>query len=109
MASDYTYLNSGGLSEKFRAAFKAKYHTEPSAEAGQVFGSIEALVAAMKKAKSSDPDKVRQAIAGLSYTATQATPVTIDAKTHQGNPDFHFLHYVGQSATLVGSAPYPAG
>ncbi len=109
VASDYTYLNSGGLSEKFRAAFKAKYHTEPSAEAGQVFGSIEALVAAMKKAKSSDPDKVRQAMAGLSYTATQATPVTIDAKTHQGNPDFHFLHYVGQSATLVGSAPYPAG
>jgi branched-chain amino acid transport system substrate-binding protein len=107
VASDYTYLNTGGLSESFRTAFKAKYHTEPSAEAGQVFGSIEALVAAIKKAKSADPDKVRQAMAGLSYTATQASPVTINATTHQGNPDFHFLHFVGQTATLVGSAKYP--
>ena len=108
VASDYTYLNTGGLSAQFRAAFKAKYHTEPSAEAGQVFGSVEALVAAIKKAKSDDPDRVRQAMAGLTYTTTQANPVTINAATHQGNPDFHFLHYVGQNATLVGSAPYPA-
>jgi branched-chain amino acid transport system substrate-binding protein len=107
VASDYTYLNTGGLSQSFRTAFKAKYHTEPSAEAGQVFGSIEALVAAIKKAKSADPDKVRQAMAGLTYTATQANPVTINAATHQGNPDFHFLHFVGQNATLVGSAAYP--
>lgn len=107
VASDYTYLNTGGLSEKFRTAFKTKYHTEPSAEAGQVFGSIEALAAAMKKANSTDPDKVRQAMAGLSYTTTQANPVTINAATHQGNPDFHFLHFVGQTATLVGSAAYP--
>ena len=108
VASDYTYLNTGGLSEQFRTAFKAKYNTEPSAEAGQVFGSIEAIVAAMKKAKSTDPDKVRVAMAGLTFTTTQAAPVTIDATTHQGNPDFHFVHFVGQTATLVGTAPYPS-
>jgi branched-chain amino acid transport system substrate-binding protein len=108
VASDYTYLSTGGLSASFRAAFKAKYNTEPSAEAGQVFGSIEALVAAMKKAKSSDPDKVRAAMAGLSFTGTQSAPVTINASTHQGNPLITFLHFQGQSAKLVGSAPYPA-
>lgn len=108
VSSDYTYLNTGGLSAPFRTAFEAKYHTEPSAEAGQVFGSIEALVAAIKKAHSDDPSKVRRAMAGLTYTATQAAPVTINATTHQGNPEFHFLHYVGQTATLVGSAAYPS-
>ena len=106
LVSDYTYLNTGGLSASFEQAFKAKYHQEPSAEAGEVFGSIEALVAAIKKAGSASPDKVRQAMAGLTYTATQAAPVTINAQTHQGNPELHFLYYQGQTATLVGTAPY---
>lgn len=109
LVSDYTYLNTGGLSASFEAAFKAKYGQEPSAEAGEVFGSIEALVAAIKKAGSADPNSVRMAMAGLTYTSTQAAPITIDATTHQGNPDLHFLYYTGQTATLVGSAPYPTG
>jgi len=109
LVSDYTYLNTGGLSASFESAFKAKYNQEPSAEAGEVFGSIEAIVAAIKKAGSADPNSVRMAMAGLTYTATQAAPVTINATTHQGNPELHFLYYVGQSATLVGSAPYPNG
>lgn len=107
VSSDYTYLNTGGLSEPFRKAFLAKYHTEPSAESGEVFGSIEAIVAAIKKANSTDADSVRQAMAGLTYTGTQPQPVTIGATTHQGNPVIHFIHYRGQTATIAGSAPYP--
>lgn len=109
LVSDYTYLNTGGLSASFESAFKAKYGQEPSAEAGEVFGSIEAIVAAIKKAGSADPNSVRMALAGLTYTATQAAPVTINATTHQGNPELNFLYYTGQTAELIGSAPYPTG
>lgn len=107
VGGDYTYLNTGGNSAAFESAFMAKYHTEASGEAGEVFNSFNAILAAIRKAGSTDASKVRTALEGLSFTATQPNPVTINAQTHQGNPELNFLFFRGTSVKLVGSAPYP--
>ncbi len=83
VASDYTYLNSGGLSKFPGAAFKAKY---PRRRSGQVFGSIEALVSRDEEGQSSDPDG--RAIASLSYTATPGDPGDHRRQNPPGQPGF---------------------
>ena len=48
------------------------------------FSAVQAYAAAIAKAKSTDPNAVAKALAGLTFKATQGE-MTIDATTHQAN------------------------
>lgn len=64
--------------------FKKAYGHMPGANAAESFNAVMAYAAAIKKAGSTDPQKVSDALAGLTFKSTQGT-TTIDATTHQAN------------------------
>ncbi|MCC0056172.1 MAG: ABC transporter substrate-binding protein [Rhodobiaceae bacterium] len=62
------------------------------------YGAVKFIAAAMQKAGSTDPDKVAEALEGLSIEGPLGT-LTMDAKTHRANaPEFY-----GQVATVPGT------
>lgn len=56
------------LSEKFVAAFKAKYEKAPDQFAAQAYDTMFIAAAAIDRAGAADPDKIREALTKTSYT-----------------------------------------
>ena len=71
--------------KEFQAKLAKKLNTQETPQ-WAVLGYIGVMyaAAAMEKAKSTDPDKVAEALEGLSI-GTPVGKLTIDAKTHQAN------------------------
>ena len=68
--------------KKFVEAFKAAYKTEPDLYGADSYGLIYAYKAAVEKAKTTDTDKVRDALRGLTWSTPQGQK-TIRAGDHQ--------------------------
>ncbi|MBX3552450.1 MAG: ABC transporter substrate-binding protein [Pseudolabrys sp.] len=68
--------------KKFVEAFKAAYKTDPDLYGADSYGLIYAYKAAVEKAKTTDTDKVRDALRGLTWSTPQGQK-TIRAGDHQ--------------------------
>ena len=68
--------------KKFVDAFKAAYKAEPDLYGADSYGLIYAYKAAVEKAKSTETDKVREALRGLKWMTPQGEK-TIRAGDHQ--------------------------
>jgi len=68
--------------KKFVAAFKEANKTDPDLYGADSYGLIYAYKAAVEKAKSTDTDKVREALRGLTWSTPQGEK-TIRAGDHQ--------------------------
>jgi branched-chain amino acid transport system substrate-binding protein len=79
------YVANDPSHKEFQAKLAKKLNT-PETPQWAVLGYIGVMytAAAMEKAKSTDPDKVAEALEGLSIS-TPVGKLTIDAKTHQAN------------------------
>ena len=75
--------------QAFIAAFKQKYNEEPGVTGLQTYTNVKLALAALKKAGSTDPDKIRHAAEGLSIESPTG-PITLDAKTHRVNFPYWF-------------------
>ena len=69
---------------QFVKDYKKAYGHMPGGNAAEQFNAVQAFAAAIKKAKSTDPNAVAAALAGLTFKATQGD-MTIDATTHQAD------------------------
>lgn len=85
--NDYDYVwaaYDNPTNDAFVKDFRKAYGHMPGANAAESFNAVMAYAAALKKATSSDPGKVADALAGLNFKSTQGT-TTIDATTHQAD------------------------
>ncbi len=78
--------NDSPENKSFVDAYKAKYDTYPSYNAHGAYAAIKAFAAAASKAKSSDKEKVVDALTGLSITLPVGK-VTIRPEDHQAITD----------------------
>jgi branched-chain amino acid transport system substrate-binding protein len=69
---------------QFVKDFQKAYGHMPGGNAAEQFNAVQAYAAAIEKAKSTDPNAVAKALAGLTFKATQGE-MTIDATTHQAD------------------------
>jgi branched-chain amino acid transport system substrate-binding protein len=79
---EYDAAGSNALNTAFVAGYTKKYRTAPYYVPATNYNAAEALFAAIKKAKSTDPAKVRTALAGLTYNSIFG-PLTMRAADHQ--------------------------
>ncbi len=63
-------LKLSPLGEHFKAAFKKKYNYEPPIFAYFLYDEVMILVDAMKRANSSDPKKIAEALKGTNFNGT---------------------------------------
>jgi branched-chain amino acid transport system substrate-binding protein len=68
--------------KKFVQAWTAKYGSAPYYVHADMYIALQGLFAAIRKAKSTDPRKVGEALSGLSYDSIVG-PVTMRAQDHQ--------------------------
>jgi branched-chain amino acid transport system substrate-binding protein len=68
-----------GNAEKFEQAYKAKFGYEPDYHAASAVSDVEAYVKAIEAAGSTDPQKVRDALAKVNFDSLYG-PVKFDAK-----------------------------
>jgi ABC-type branched-subunit amino acid transport system substrate-binding protein len=78
----YVHQQSDPLNTQFAAAFKAKYGAYPYYVQADEYVAAEALFAAVKKAGSVDPQRVKAALSGLTFDSIDGT-VTMRSVDHQ--------------------------
>jgi branched-chain amino acid transport system substrate-binding protein len=87
--------------KKFVDAFRVAYKADPDSFAADAYGMIYAYKAAVEKAKSTDTDKVRTALRGLSWQTPQGTK-TIRAGDHQVMQDVFVVSIRGGQFQVTG-------
>lgn len=84
----------------FVAAFKAATKAEPDLYGADSYGLIYAYKAAVEKAKSTDTDKVRAALSGLTWSTPQGDK-TIRASDHQAMQTMYVVQVTGGKFTII--------
>ena len=93
-----------GETKKFIDAYTSRYGKKPTAQAAYAYDAIYRYAAAVKKAKSTDPKRVADAMAaGLNVTSVQGTfHITVDDHVGASSPDIY------HAVTVSGGAWAPA-
>ncbi len=76
-----TWLRPAALSE-FAKKYKERFNEEPDQYAADAYDGARLLFAAMRRAQSSEPEKVRSALAELGTFDSLTDPLTIDKEDH---------------------------
>ena len=84
----------------FVASFKAATKAEPDLYGANSYGLIYAYKAAVEKAKSTDTDKVRAALSGLTWSTPQGDK-TIRASDHQAMQTMYVVQVTGGKFTII--------
>jgi branched-chain amino acid transport system substrate-binding protein len=87
--------------KKFVDAFRAAYKADPDLYGADSYGLIYAYKAAVEKAKSTDTDKVRAALADLKWQTPQGEK-TLRAGDHQAIQTMYVVRVNGGKFTIVG-------
>lgn len=90
------------LNKKFVAAFKEQNKTEPDLYGTDSYGLIYAYKAALEKAKSTDTDKVRDALRGLTWSTPQGEK-TIRAGDHQAMQTLYVVQVADGKFKIISS------
>jgi len=88
----------------FVAAYKALYKQDPDTFAADSYGLIYGYKAAVEKANSTDTDKVRAALQGLSWSTPQGTK-QIRAGDHQGIQDMLLVSIKDGQFNVIDKVP----
>jgi branched-chain amino acid transport system substrate-binding protein len=99
----YSPLLDTPENKKFVAAYKAANKGDPDTFAADSYGLIYAYKAAVEKAKSTETDKVRTALRGLTWSTPQGSK-TIRAGDHQAMQDMYLVTIKKGQFTVVGKA-----
>ena len=84
----------------FVKAFRAAYKTDPDLYGADSYGLIYAYKAAVEKAKSTDTDKVRAALSGLTWDTPQGKK-TIRAGDHQAMQTMYVVQVKGGKFGII--------
>ncbi|SCK14804.1 amino acid/amide ABC transporter substrate-binding protein, HAAT family [Variovorax sp. HW608] len=76
--------------KRFVSAYRAAYNSEPDSFAADSYGMLYAYKIAVEKAKSTETDKVRRALRGLTWSTPQGEK-TIRAGDHQAIQDMYIV------------------
>ena len=90
--------------KKFVDAFRAAYGKDPDLYGADSYGLIYAYKAAVEKAKSTDPDKVREALSGLKWMTPQGEKV-IRAGDHQAVQTMYVVRVDNGKFQIVSKVP----
>ena len=85
----------------FAEAYKAKYNAEPDALAALGYDGAEMLIAAIKTAGSTDPEKIRLALEGTKDFQGVTGVITVDPKTHNPVKSAVIIKLVDGKKTLL--------
>lgn len=88
--------------KKFVAAFRDAYKTDPDLYGADSYGLLFAYKAAVEKAGATDTDKVRDALAGLTWQTPQGAK-TIRAGDHQAMQPMYVVRINGGKFEIVDS------
>jgi branched-chain amino acid transport system substrate-binding protein len=88
--------------KKFVEAFRAAYKTDPDLFAADSYGLLYAYKSAVEKAGSTETDKVREALRGLSWSTPQGQK-TIRAGDHQAVQQMFIVKIKGGQFDVVGA------
>jgi branched-chain amino acid transport system substrate-binding protein len=87
--------------KKFVDAFRSAYKTDPDLYGADSYGLIYAYKAAVEKAKSTEADKVREALRALTWLTPQGEK-TLRAGDHQAVQTMYVVKVAGGKFTIVG-------
>lgn len=90
--------------EKFVASFRAAYGADPDLYGADSYGLVYFYKAAVEKAKSTDTDKVRQAMRGLKWTTPQGVK-EMRAGDHQAVQDMYAVRVENGKFRIVSKVP----
>ena len=90
--------------KKFVEAFRAAYKADPDLYGTDSYGLLFAYKAAVEKAQSTETDKVRDALRGLTWATPQGEK-TIRAGDHQAVQDMYVVQVTGGQFKIVGKVP----
>jgi branched-chain amino acid transport system substrate-binding protein len=90
--------------KKFVEAFRAANKADPDLYGTDSYGLIYAYKAAVEKAKTTDTDKVREALRDLKWKTPQGEK-TIRAGDHQAVQDMYVVQVTGGQFKIVGQVP----
>ncbi|KAB2912332.1 MAG: ABC transporter substrate-binding protein [Hyphomicrobiaceae bacterium] len=93
--------------KKFLAAFRAANKADPDLYGADSYGLIFAYKAAVERAKSTDADKVREALRGLKWSTPQGEK-TIRAGDHQAEQIMYVVRVSDGKFKIVGQVDGPA-
>jgi branched-chain amino acid transport system substrate-binding protein len=77
-ATTFVPSNSAAQIQSFDKKYEAKYHSVPDDHAALYYDMMNLLAAAVKKAGSTDPGKIRTALAGLEYNGVDG-PISFNS------------------------------
>jgi branched-chain amino acid transport system substrate-binding protein len=92
--------------KKFVEAFRAATKADPDLYGTDSYGLIYAYKAAVEKAKSTETDKVREALRGLTWQTPQGEK-TLRAEDHQAVQKMYVVQVTGGQFKIVGEVPGP--
>ncbi|RAI44728.1 ABC transporter substrate-binding protein [Rhodoplanes roseus] len=92
--------------KRFVEAFKAAAKTDPDLYGADSYGLIFAYKAAVEKAGSTDTDKVREALRGLTWKTPQGEK-TLRAGDHQAEQTMYVVRVAGGQFKIVSEIPGP--
>jgi branched-chain amino acid transport system substrate-binding protein len=106
VSADYAYdAFTNAANTQFVQAWKAAHQgTPPNSQELDGYREMNAILAAMKKAKSTDTSAVKAALAGLTFSDPTGS-ITINAQTHQAAIPIAIVKYEGSSVTGVATVP----
>jgi branched-chain amino acid transport system substrate-binding protein len=90
--------------KKFRTAFQAAYKTDPDLFGADSYGLIYFYKAAVEKAGTTETEKLRTAMRGLSWDTPQGKK-TMRAGDHQASQDMYVVKVTGGEFKIVGRVP----
>ncbi|MBL8332753.1 MAG: ABC transporter substrate-binding protein [Rubrivivax sp.] len=103
----YSPLIDTPENKKFIAAFEAAYKAQPDLYGTDSYGVLFLYKAAVEKAKSTDTDKVREAMRGMSWATPQGSK-TIRAGDHQAMQEMYAVRVNSGKFEIVGKVPAAA-
>lgn len=90
--------------KKFVESFRAAYKADPDLYGTDSYGLIHAYKAAVEKAKSTETDKVREALRGLKWQTPQGEK-TIRAGDHQAEQTMYVVQITGGKFKIISQVP----
>ena len=90
--------------KRFVGAFKAMHGVDPDLFAVDSYGLVYFYKAALEKAKTTDTDKVREAMRGLKWATPQGVK-EMRAGDHQAVQDMYVVRVTGGKFNIIGKVP----
>ncbi|MCC7227060.1 MAG: ABC transporter substrate-binding protein [Burkholderiaceae bacterium] len=97
----YSTTIENPLNQKFVADFEAAYKAQPDLYGADSYGLMYFYKAAVEKAKSTDTDKVREAMRGIQWSTPQGVK-TMRAGDHQAMQDMYAVQVKDGKFVIVG-------